>query len=502
MTPHKTIAVLGTITLDHTSSTPLYHQLYESLRRAILSKQLLGGTKLPSTRLLASELGISRNTVLNAFEQLMAEGYLETRRGSGTYVAHVSPDDLLEAPTDLLQAPASIRKRVQISQYGVRLLSAVTRMPGPLVPSVQGKPRAFRQGVPALDAFPHVIWRRLLGRCWRRSSYELLNYGSCRPLCEAIAAYLGSGRGVHCTAEQVMIVAGSQQGLDLAARVLLDPGDAAWIEDPGYPGAYGALLGAGAFVVPAPVDDEGLDVTAGVGRCPDARLAFVTPSHQFPLGVTMSLKRRLELLEWASRADAWILEDDYDSEYRYAGRPLAALQGLDRENRVIYLGTFSKVMFPALRLAYLVVPSDLVDTFYAARLFATMLPPLLEQAALAEFIAGGHFARHIRRMRALYAERQAALVSAAHHELAGLLDVQPAEAGMHLLGWLPDGVDDRVASQWAAAHGVDAFPLSTYSLEATHCGALLLGYTATNEQEIKDGVFSLARAFRNRRALS
>jgi GntR family transcriptional regulator/MocR family aminotransferase len=257
-----------------------------------------------------------------------------------------------------------------------------------------------------------------------------------------------------------------------------------------------ALFGTGASVVPVPVDDEGLDVAVGVSRCPEARLAFVTPSHQFPLGVTMSLKRRLELLEWASRADAWILEDDYDSEYRYIGRPLAALQGLDRENRVIYLGTFSKVMFPALRLAYLVVPPDLVDAFYTARLFATQFPPLLEQAALAEFIAGGHFACHIRRMRVLYAERQAVLVKAARRELSGLLDVQPAEAGMHLLGWLPDGVDDRIASQWAAAHGVDAFPLPTYCLEATPRGALLLGYTATNEQEIQDGVSRLAHALK------
>jgi GntR family transcriptional regulator/MocR family aminotransferase len=311
---------------------------------------------------------------------------------------------------------------------------------------------------------------------------------------EAIAAYLSTGRGVRCTAEQVIVVAGSQQGLDLAARVLLDQDDPVWIEDPCYPGAYGGLLGAGASIVPVPLDGEGLDVAAGMSRCPQARLVFVTPSHQFPLGVTMSLKRRLELLEWAYRVNAWILEDDYDSEYRYTGRPLAALQGLDRENRVIYLGTFSKIMFPALRLAYLVVPSDLVEAFYAARLFTTMLPPLLEQAALAEFIAGGHFARHIRRMRALYAERQAALVEAARRELAGLLDVQPAEAGMHLVGWLPDDVNDRIASQRATEYSVDAFPLSTCCLEATRRGALLLGYTAVNDQEIKRGVSRLARA--------
>jgi GntR family transcriptional regulator/MocR family aminotransferase len=496
MAKRQAVAILATLTLDRTSSIPLYRQLYEVLRQAILTQQLLGGTKLPSTRTLAAELEISRNTVLNAFEQLMAEGYLETQHGSGTYVAQVLPDDLLKVSPSTPQSPDPVRKKASVSQYGARLLSAVTRMPGPLVPSIQGKPRAFRQGVPALDAFPRVIWGRLLARCWRHSSYELLNYGDHRALREAIAAYLGPGRGVYCSAEQVIVVAGSQQGLDLAARVLLDPGDAAWIEDPGYPGAYGALLGAGAFIVPVPVDDEGLNVAIGVDRCPEARLAFVTPSHQFPLGVTMSLKRRLELLEWASRADAWVLEDDYDSEYRYTGRPLAALQGLDRENRVIYLGTFSKVMFPALRLAYLVVPSDLVDAFHAARIFAAQHPPLLEQAALAEFIAGGHFARHIRRMRKLYTQRQAVLVKAARRELSGQLDVQPAEAGMHLVGWLPEGMDDRVASQWAADHGVDTFPLSAYCLEETYRGAFLLGYTASNEHEIQDGVSRLAQALR------
>jgi GntR family transcriptional regulator/MocR family aminotransferase len=367
-------------------------------------------------------------------------------------------------------------------------------MPGPLVPQERGKPRAFRQGVPALGAFPRALWGRLLARSWRRSSYELLNYGGQPALHEAIAAYLGTGRGVRCTAEQVIVVAGSQQGLDLAARVLLDPGDAAWIEDPVYPGAYGALLGAGASVTPVPVDDEGLDIAAGVQRCPAARLAFVTPSRQFPLGVTMSLRRRLELLGWATCANAWIIEDDYDSEYRYTGRPLAALQGLDREDRVIYVGTFSKVLFPALRLAYLVVLPDLVDVFSTARFFAVQQPPLLEQSALADFMAEGHFSRHIRRMRTLYAERQAALVEAARGDLAGRLDVQPAEAGMHLLGWLPEGVDDRLASQRAAAHGVDAFPLSRYCLESVHRGALVLGYTAVDEHEIRRGVSGLARA--------
>jgi GntR family transcriptional regulator/MocR family aminotransferase len=244
------------------------------------------------------------------------------------------------------------------------------------------------------------------------------------------------------------------------------------------------------------VDDEGLNVAAGVARDATAKLTHVTPSHQYPMGVTMSLRRRLELLEWASQAQAWILEDDYDSEYRYAGRPLAALQGLDREQRVIYLGTFSKVLFPALRLAYLVVPPDLVKAFVSMRFFATRHPPMLEQVTLAAFISEGHFARHIRRMRALYAQRQGLLVEAARRELAGLLHISPAAAGMHLLGWLPAGQDDTLASQRAAEQGIHADPLSAYSIDARPDPALILGYTAVGERAIEAGVRRLARALR------
>lgn len=489
----KGIVILGTIDLDHGATVPLYRQLYDSIRQAVLTRRLVPGARLPSSRLLASELAVSRNTVLNAIDQLIAEGYLEARRGSGTYVTRALPEEALRVSSDRQALTGASRRVARLSAYPEQVRPAVRRMPGPLVPQERGKPRAFRQGIPALDAFPRTLWGRLLAQSWRRSSYELLNYGGQPALREAIVAYLGAGRGVRCTAEQVIVVAGSQQGLDLAARVLLDPGDAVWIEDPAYPGAYGALLGAGASVVPVPVDDEGLDIAAGVQRCPGARLAFVTPSHQFPLGVTMSLRRRLELLDWASRSDAWIVEDDYDSEYRYTGRPLAALQGLDREGRVIYVGTFSKVMFPALRLAYLVVPPDLVEVFSTARFFAVQQPPLLEQTALAGFLAEGHFSRHIRRMRTLYAERQAVLIEAAQRDLSGLLDMQPAEAGMHLLGWLPEGIDDRLVSQRAAAHGVDAYPLSRYCLEPTHRSALVLGYTAVDVHEIRDGVSRLAR---------
>jgi GntR family transcriptional regulator/MocR family aminotransferase len=493
--PHRSsLVTLASIDLDHASPVPLYRQLYSALRAAILTGRLRAGTRLPATRAVASESGISRNTVLNAYGQLLAEGYVEGEVGSGTYVARTLPDELLHARASATRAPQLPQAGRALSRRGALL--ATTRVPTPLFP---GELKAFRPGVPALDAFPFELWARLVARRWRRPQRALLGYGDpagYRPLREAIATYLGEARAVRCEPEQVIVVAGSQQALDLTARMLLDAGDAAWIEDPGYLGARGALLGAGAQLVPVPVDGEGLDVAAGMTHNPAARLIYVSPSHQYPYGVTMSLPRRLALLEWASRAGAWVLEDDYDSEYRYAGRPLAALQGLDSEGRVIYLGTFSKVLFPALRLGYMVVPADLVEAFVAARALSDRHSPSLDQATLADFIADGHFARHIRRMRALYEERQAILVAAAVRELEGLLDVRAAEAGMHLVGWLPEGIDDVCASRQAAAHGVEAPPLSLYSLAPLRRGGLLLGYTAVGEKEILEGVRRLAKALR------
>jgi GntR family transcriptional regulator/MocR family aminotransferase len=294
----------------------------------------------------------------------------------------------------------------------------------------------------------------------------------------------------------VIVVSGSQQALDLSARLLLDPGDKVWVEDPGYAGARGALVGAGAIPVPVPVDEEGLNVEAGTKQDADARLACVTPSHQYPLGATMSLSRRLALLEWANRRDAWVIEDDYDSEYRYSGRPLEALQGLDTEGRVVYAGTFSKVLFPSLRLGYLVVPPDLVDPFTAARELADRHSPLIDQAVLARFISEGHFARHVRRMRKLYAERQSTLVEAANHHLPGLLDIRPAEAGLHLIGQLPEDVDDCEASRYARTEGVEAPALSIYGANPQAKRGLLLGYAAVAEPEIQSGVQRLAKALK------
>jgi GntR family transcriptional regulator / MocR family aminotransferase len=317
------------------------------------------------------------------------------------------------------------------------------------------------------------------------------------PLRHAIAAHLATARGVRCTAEQVIIVTGSQQALDLCARLLLDPGDRAWIEDPGYLGARAALVAAGAELVPVPVDDEGLDVAAGKGSSPDARLAVVTPSHQFPLGVTMSLSRRLALIDWAHATGSWVVEDDYDAEFRYVGRPLTALQGIDEWGCVIYVGTFSKVLFPGLRLGYLVAPPQLVDPFIAAHLATDMHAHVLEQAVLSDFIRDGQFERHLRRMRVLYAERQAILVAAARRDLEGLVDVNPSDSGLHLIGWLGPGLDDGMAAREAADNGVDVWPLSLHSLHPYARAALLLGYASLTPLEIHAGVQRLARSLRS-----
>jgi GntR family transcriptional regulator/MocR family aminotransferase len=351
--------------------------------------------------------------------------------------------------------------------------------------------------VPALDQFPYRLWSRLAARRWRRQ--PLLDYGDpggYAPLREAIAEYVRLARGARCLAEQVIITSGSQQGVDLAARVLLDPGDAVWMEDPGYSGARAALQVAGASIVPVPVDREGLVVEEGERVAPEARLAYVSPSHQFPVGVTMSAGRRLALLRWASRAGAWILEDDYDSEFRYDARPLAALQGMDEDGRVIYVGTFSKTLFPALRLGYLIVPEGLVEVFRAARAVSDRQSPTMDQVVLADSLVGGHFARHARRMRRLYSERQEVLVDAVRGRLGDRLEVFPSAAGMHLLGWLRPAVDDTLVSAKAAALGIEAAPLSRYALVQPPRGGLLLGWAAYSPQAIREGVVRLEEALR------
>lgn len=490
MTAFSEMEFLVSPRLDIEAPAPLYRQLYDRLRRAILSGTLGPGSKLPSTRGMALELGIARNTVMTAYEQLLAEGYLEGEAGSGTYVSKALPEHLLNASLPDrpdMNAPGRYPKP---SRRG----AALAAIPSPFYP-VQKSACPFRLGWPALDAFPFELWARLTARYWRNKLSHLLAYGDSAgywPLREAIAAYLVTSRGVQCHPSQVIIVSGSQQGLDLVAKVLLDPGDSAWIEDPGYNGARGAFLAAGVRLIPVAVDDEGMNLPKVAGKQSKVRLAYVTPAHQYPLGITMSMSRRLALLDWANHADAWILEDDYDSEYRYAGRPLAALQGIDSQERVIYLGTFSKVLFPSLRVGYLVVPRSLIDVFARVRALCDGHSSTLSQAVLAEFLSAGHFGRHVRRMRHLYAERQEVFLRAAYRELRGLLDVHPCDGGMHLIGWLEPGMDDRVIARRARAGGIVTTPLSSLASRPLKRGGLMLGYTALDSRTIRDGIRRLA----------
>lgn len=491
--PKRAAAVPATgIRLDPASGVPRHRQVYERLRDRILSGQLASGVRLPSSRALAAELGVSRTTVLAAYERLRDEGYLDGQVGSGTTVAK-----LPTPPPPARPQPRARDRPPRLSHQG-QAMADDPLWAGP--PPGAGR-HAFQVGVPALDAFPTELWARTVARSARRRLTELLDYqdpAGYRPLREAIAAHLGMARGVRCTAEQVLIVGGSQAGLSLAARLLLDSGDTVWVEDPGYYGARGAVAGVGATPVPVPLDGEGLDLAAALRRAPTARLAVVTPSHQYPLGVTMSLPRRLALLEWARTSDAHIVENDYDSEFVYVGNPLPALQGLDRDDRVIYVGSFSKSMFPALRLGYVIVPNTLMQAFTAGHMFDAVHAPVLEQAALADFIADGHFARHLRRMRALYARRGAALVRAAHRELPGLLTVAPARAGLHLIGWLPHGTNDTQATARAIIHGIHTEPLSASAVEPYPRPGLLLGYAAVPETDIPGAVRQLAAALRQR----
>lgn len=474
-------------------TSPIYQQLYEHLRAAILAGQLQKGTKVPSTRALADELGVSRNTVLNAYDQLLAEGYLESSEGRGTFVTRMLPEGYLAASQRSHAKRPAPSQRHRLSQRAETTLRAPTM---PSMPRTGRLQQAFRTGTPALEAFPFELWGRLVTRHAHRLTPAHMIYqepAGFRPLREAIADHVIVARQVHCTPEQVLIVNGSQGGLDLAARVLLNPGETVWMEDPGYLGAQGALLAAGAQLVPVPVDQEGLVVETGIARAPQARLVYLTPSHQFPLGVAMSLARRLAVLDWAKTSGAYILEDDYDSEYRFTGRPLASLQGLDDSERIIYIGTFSKVMFPAMRLGYVIVPPSLVDAFTAMRRYSDYHSSLLEQAALADFMSEGHFTRHIRRMRTLYAERRGLLLEQARNLP---LEIFAPEVGMHLMGWLPEGWNDQQISREAAAQQVEVMPISLFSAEPRPRGGLVLGYAAVDEQEIVDGIRRLAGVLR------
>lgn len=498
MTTSSSSQIAALVDLDSETSTPLYKQLYRKLHAEIREGQLSLGMRLPSSRDFANALGVSRNTVEHAYEQLRSEGYIHSEVGSGTYVSETVPERYTEvrqpsAPPSALQMTDCSERSAKLSKEGTWVMeTTLSMLDAPVTQS------AFRPGVPALDAFPIETWAKLAARRWRSVPREELVYGDPAgygPLREELAEYLRTAQGVRCESEQVLILSGSQLAFTLTARVLLDTGDDVCVEDPGHPQMRASLASAGVNVHSVPIDEEGFDLSS-VHSCPLPRLIGVTPSHQYPLGTTMSLSRRYELLEWSAQNDVWILEDDYDSEFRYSGPPIAALQGLDNSERVLYTGSFSKALVPAMRLGYLVVPQDLVGPFSKMRALTDRCPPLVNQMILTDFIREGHFEQHIRQMRTLYAAQQNALLDALNEHLGDLIEVYPRDAGLHLIGWLPNGVNDQKISARLRDHDFIVPALSTYADRPLETQGLLFGYGGIPEDEMNGLVRQLAEVIR------
>jgi GntR family transcriptional regulator/MocR family aminotransferase len=476
------------IFLEERGTRTLQDQIYHRIRQSILDGLVGPDRRLPSTRALAADLGVSRTTALLALEQLRAEGYVVARPGSGMFIAPRLPERLPRA----VPVSGNLVSRPPFSRRGAHL----ARMRAPDRRNPASGPCAFRLGTPALDLFPLRIWSQITREYLRSLKPSQLDYSQLaglRHLREAIAEQVQS-RGTRCDADQVQVVMGAQRGLDLIAHMLLDPDDPAWMEDPGYTGARGAFAAAGANLVSMPIDAQGMIIDTNPGA--DARLAYVTPSCQFPLGISMSLERRHQLLEWARRSHAWIVEDDYDCDIHYRTQPLPCLHALDPDGRVIYVGTFSKALFPALRLGFLIVPRDLQSGFNTARLATDLHPPVLEQLVLAAFISRGHYARHVRRMQAVYAERLDALRRAIDRSGAPLR-LRPVQSGMHAVVDVVGVSAERLHAE-AAALGIESMPLSAYYFGAgNRPNALLLGFGSVSPAAIRAGVTKLTRAMEN-----
>jgi GntR family transcriptional regulator/MocR family aminotransferase len=470
------IPALGTI---DRSQGGVGRQLAEALRKAISRGELAAGERLPSTRALAESLGLSRGTVNEAYEQLMAEGCLEARAGSGTQVASSLHEPNLPSP----HLPKTGEDRAPSLPESARCYAAMADKLAPL----QSVP--FSIAVPEGDVAMDDHWRRLGNRVRASPSAAPAGYGDPRglpALREAITEYLRKARAVSSRSENIIITEGTQQGLYLAARVLLNAGDVAWAEDPAYPGLTAVLEERGIQVQRIPVDAQGFDVASAVEASPDAKAAFVTPSHQYPMGMPLSMPRRLALIEWARKHGGWIVEDDYDSELRYAGHPFPAMQGLDSD-RVIYLGTFSKVLAPSLRLGYAVVPDCLVNAFVGARALMGRGSPLADQHVVAAYMRGGYFETHIRRIRGIYAERRQALIDALRLELPELR-IQPSDQGMHLVAWLPDELDDVAIAAAAGTAGIALRPLSPMGSARLKRSGLMLGFGGFSTEQLKAAV--------------
>lgn len=477
----------------------LSHWLYSEIRAAIIEQRAVPGAQLPASRTLATRYGIARGTVVAVYEQLVAEGYVESKRGSGTVVSFRLPEQFLQAGqlSNPVRIAASKSVPSRLSQRG----AALSPSPYPLH-QVQTLGGAFRANQPSIEAFPLQTWMRLAARRARISDRALLVDADALgflPLRRAIAGWVGMARGVHCSPEQVVVLSGTQQALNHIARLVLDPGDSVWMEDPGFIGAQAAFKAAGARIVPISVDAQGLDVATAERTAPNARLAYVTPAHSHPLGRTMSTERRLALLSWAQRNGAWIFEDDYDGEFRFSGRPLAALQSLDSNGCVIYGASFGKLLFPSLRISFVVAPPTLVGALANLRSLTDRYQPILSQAVLTDFIVEGHFEQHMRRMRTLYAERRDVLLECAQRLWRGLLDVETTPGGLQTVGWLADGLIDTEIASAAASAKVELLPLSSRALRPGVVNGLQLGFATVPPAEIRRGAERLAGVLENLR---
>ncbi|AVF42016.1 DNA-binding protein [Pandoraea apista] len=494
------LAALHLSDAAHATGVPTYRALYERIREGILSGKLAPSSRLPSTRALASELGVARGTVEAAYERLVAEGFVIGRGAAGSCVNPQLAGTRLKAAARAVAGSAGRSElgRDETSRSTQVLVRDLPDNPSSIPLNAFGMPLPLQNGMPALDEFPRKLWARLAARHARHLSPEGLHYQNAigwAPLREAIAGYLAISRGIHCDPGQIIVTAGYQGALALIARVLLRPGDLVWCEDPGYFRAQAGLRMTGATLVPVPVDQDGLDVAAGERAAPDARLAVVTPSHQSPLSVTLPLARRLALLAWAQAHDGWIVEDDYDSEFRYTGAPLPALKSLDGGERVLYAGSFSKVLFPGLRLGYLVVPPALCDAFVANVSLTSPAQGWIEQATITDFITQGHFSRHIKRMRQLYSERRAALAQALRQHLPERMELAQQAGGMHLLGWIEAHRQDRALCRTAVGHGLAPGALSFFSVARPLPPALVMSFTNVPETLAGDVAQRLARVF-------
>ncbi|MEO0947892.1 MAG: PLP-dependent aminotransferase family protein [Cyanobacteria bacterium J06641_5] len=478
------------VLLDRRSDVPIYRQLAEELRHAVLRGRLKPNQQLPSSRILAKSLGVSRATVTQSYEQLLSEGYFEARPGAGTFVCSQLPDEYLQ-PKSLARPAPKLSSLTKLSRLGDEL-SAVDRID---VPEPQEE-ISFRFNSPSLEGFPIKLWRQLLSRHCDYSA-ELLDYNpdpaGYMPLRTAIADYLGRSRAVQCNPEQVIIVSGSQQALDLVARLTIETGDWVAMEEPGYLGARYCFKGQGARLHGVTVDPEGLDIEE-LERCQQSfKLLYVTPSHQFPTGVTLSLPRRLALLQWAQKTGTPILEDDYDSEYRYSDRPIPALQGLDRNSMVIYIGTFSKILFPSLRIGYLVVPTAWIPLVSRAKWLCDRQSPSLEQYALTDCITEGHFERHIRRMRQLYDRHRQVLVNALKQYLDTRVEILGENAGIHLMARIDTNLSDEAVLRSARDLGVGITSAQSYYLNSPKSGEFIFGYAQLDETQIQQGIEKLSQ---------